>query len=78
MDMRFHWLRDKVKLKEIKIYWKPGETNLGDYLTKHHPTSHHRKVRKLYLINQLVRITSQLQGCVNNIALNTHIRAQYA
>ena len=43
MDMRFHWLRKRQQQKHVNIFWKPGILNLGDYHTKHHPASHHKK-----------------------------------
>ncbi len=36
MDMRFYWIRDRVKQNQFIIYWRPGTENLGDYFTKHH------------------------------------------
>ena len=46
MDMRFHWLRDRaINQKQFRFFWRPGTTNLADYWTKHHPPSHHRKMR---------------------------------
>ena len=49
MDMRYYWVRDRVKQGQFFIHWKPGTSNLGDYHTKHHPTQHHRDVRPVYL-----------------------------
>ena len=49
MDMRFHWLCDRQQQKHIKIFWKPGILNLGDNHTKHHPASHHQKMRTKYI-----------------------------
>ena len=51
MDMIFHWVRDRVKQDHYQVIWKKGEDNLGDYFTKHHPATHHRKMRPLYLVN---------------------------
>ena len=45
IDMRFYWVRDRVKQGHFTINWKPGSMNLADYYTKHHPTSHHRRIR---------------------------------
>lgn len=42
MDMRFYWVRDRVKQGQFRVYWAPAETNLADYFTKHHPPSHHK------------------------------------
>ncbi len=48
MDMRFDWVRDRVKQRQFHIYWKKGEENFADYFTKHHPAEHHRKMRPVY------------------------------
>ena len=52
MDMRFHWLRDRETLKQLRIYWRAGKLNLGDYHTKHHSAKHHKDVRHEYLTPQ--------------------------
>ena len=49
MDMRFYWVQDRIKQKHLKVFWKPGTTNLGDYHTKHHAPNHHRDGRKNYI-----------------------------
>ena len=71
MDMRFYWVQDRVKQKQFMLVWGPGESNLGDYYTKHHPKSHHRKVRPLYVHTPLSpslipRSAERIQrGCVD-------------
>ena len=52
MDMRFHWLRDRETLKQLRIYWRAGKLNLADYYTKHHPTKHHCEIRYEFLTPQ--------------------------
>jgi hypothetical protein len=49
MDMRFYWIRDRVRQEQFLIYWRKGSTNRADYFTKHHPTKHHRRMRPMYL-----------------------------
>ena len=49
IDMRFYWLKDRVTQRMFKVYWAPGKVNLADYFSKHHPASHIKKIRKLYL-----------------------------
>jgi hypothetical protein len=49
MDMRYHWLTDRVRQKEIDVYWRPGHENIGDYHTKHHSAQHHKDMRGLIL-----------------------------
>ena len=51
MDMRFYWLRDRVKQNQFHIYWKQGTHNIADYFTKHHSPSHHRRMRSTFLSN---------------------------
>ena len=68
IDMRFYWVRDRVRQGQFLIYWKPGKENKGDYFTKHHPTSHHREVRPIYLHEHALLLVEQhdsLQGCVD-------------
>ena len=49
IDMRFYWVKDRVKQKQFLVYWRQGVDNDADYFTKHHPPSHHRKNRSRYL-----------------------------
>ena len=49
MNMRYFWTVQKQKDKTIDVSWHPGKENLGDYVTKHHPSNIHRHVRPLYL-----------------------------
>jgi hypothetical protein len=49
MDMRYHWLTDRVGRKQFDVYWPPGRENLGDYHTKHHSAQHHTDMRGLIL-----------------------------
>jgi hypothetical protein len=48
IDMRFYWIRDRVRQGQFRIHWKKGSDNHGDYWTKHHPVAHHRVVRKTF------------------------------
>jgi hypothetical protein len=34
MDMRFHWIRDRIRQGHFRVYWKPGTDNLADFFTK--------------------------------------------
>jgi hypothetical protein len=76
-DMRYWWMKDRIKQGQFDLIWAPGKFNLADYFTKHHPPWHHRQMRYRYLqkLNcalQLVN-TRQLQnknvsarGCVSS------------
>jgi len=49
MDMRFYWIRDRVRQGQFHVYWNPGKRNKADYFTKHHPAKHHQAIRSAYL-----------------------------
>ena len=49
IDMRFYWIRDRVRQGQFKIYRSKGATNRADYFSKHHPASHHQAIRSTYL-----------------------------
>ena len=62
IDMRFYWVRDRVK-KHFRVIWKSGVSNLGNYFTKH-LLQENNKVMIPYLSTDQTsdRI---LKGCVN-------------
>ena len=72
MDMRFHWLRCRMAQKQFRFHWRPGNTNLGDYYTKHHPGTHHKNFRREILtpVSKVFKLFksgesgSLLRGCV--------------
>jgi hypothetical protein len=49
IDMKYHWIRDKVDQGQFKVIWSPGKTNLADYFTKIHPNAHHLLYRKFFV-----------------------------
>ena len=50
IDMRYHWIRDQVKMNVFKITWKAGKLNLADFFTKAHPVKHHSDIRWKYVL----------------------------
>jgi hypothetical protein len=67
MDMRYHWLTDRVCQKQFDVYWRPGRENLGDYHTKHHSAQHHKDMR--HLILHEANSLQVLRGCVKLLPL---------
>jgi hypothetical protein len=59
------------RARTIRRQLGPGDTNLGDYFTKHHSPSHHKRPCPFYLHSQagpMVRHNTKhpvLRGCVN-------------
>jgi hypothetical protein len=71
MNMRFYWIKYRVKQGQFNVYWGPGFQNLADYFTKHHSPAHHKRMRDIYIhanerqINREGIRDSALRGCVN-------------
>jgi hypothetical protein len=64
-DMRYHWLKDRIRQNQFNLYWAPGKLNRADYFSKHHPPSHHRLMRYRYLQRpQANMLTTHMRGCV--------------
>jgi hypothetical protein len=61
MDMRYHWLTDRVHKRQFDGYWRPGRENLGDYHTKHHSAQHHKEM--CHLILHEANSLQVLRGC---------------
>jgi hypothetical protein len=75
MDMRFYWIRDRVKQGQFLVHWRRGTDNLADYFTKHHSPAHHQYMRSRYLLalhhpepspSPSTVTTSVLRGCVDS------------
>ena len=53
IDMRYHWIKDRVKQLQFTVLWQKGADNLADFFTKPLPTSqHYLLMRKLVHIPQ--------------------------
>jgi hypothetical protein len=66
INMRFYWVRDRVKQGQFIIHWKRGRDNLADYFSKHHSAAHHRLMRSRYLLELHTPQQDQLlRGCVD-------------
>ena len=59
IDMRFHWVSDRINQKQLRLYWGPGLQNEGDYFTKHHQPSHDKSRRHKQVLNILTTFKSQ-------------------
>ncbi len=53
MDMRFHWIRDRVRRNQFYLVYIPTKENIADYMTKNLPKKLHDR-----FIFYLVRDTS--------------------
>jgi hypothetical protein len=62
INMRFYWIKDRVRKGEFLVFWRAGSENDADYFTKLHSPSHHRLMRSRYLFEKLTRHNIRLQG----------------
>ena len=69
-DMRFQWMRCRIKKNQLCLYWQKGNGNLVDYFTKHLPTEQHNRIRYIYLQRANSKIScqrkTQVRGCVSS------------
>jgi hypothetical protein len=71
MDMRFYWVKDRVKQGQFHVYWGPGYQNVAYYFIKHHSPTHHKRMQEMYIhvsvqpMNRSGIRDSALRGCVN-------------
>jgi hypothetical protein len=57
MDMRFHWVKDRVKQGQFIIRWAPGDVNYADFFTKLHSDKHHQLMRQYYVQDLIITDT---------------------
>lgn len=51
IDMRFHWIRDRISQSQFKVSWVPTDANIADFFTKALPVQKHKAfIRKLATI----------------------------
>ena len=48
-DIKWHWLREKEVLEQLRLYWEKEANNYANYFTKYHPPIHHSKMRPRYI-----------------------------
>jgi hypothetical protein len=49
IDMRYHWIRDRVENNVLQVRWIAGIENYADFFTKALPVHQHQKVKGLYV-----------------------------
>ena len=49
IDMRYHWIRDRVSLKDFDITWHPGVESMADFNSKVQPVAMVLKMRHFFV-----------------------------
>jgi hypothetical protein len=71
MDMIFYCVKDRVEQDQLNVGGAPGDTNMGDYFTKHHYPAHHKRMIPYYSHEKhspMIRYDTRLAilpGCVD-------------
>lgn len=47
IDMRFHWIRDRIAQNQFIVTWRKGADNLADFFTKPLPVHVHQSIMPL-------------------------------
>ena len=70
IDMRFYWVRDRVKQNQFLIYWRPGANNYGDYVSKHHSPANHQTMCPKCFVNLVCKNpSSYTENCLQRLSL---------
>ena len=85
IDMRYHWIRDRIKQNQFHVYWGPGTENKAGYFSKHHTVKQQKSVRNTYLrqhnalaqgcanLQNIPRVIHEYSTCVNDSKVSTKI-----
>ncbi len=65
MDMKSHWLQERISQKQFQHYWAPVNENKGSYVTKHHAPVHHEAMRSNFLTS--IATLQALRNRVSNL-----------
>ena len=64
MDMRYHWLQDRVKQGDYAVKWRKGTKSLADFFTKTLPTKEFLARRALYVVKGLPILLPNLHSTI--------------
>jgi hypothetical protein len=65
IDMRFHWIRDRISQGHFIVQWRQGANNLADFFTKALPVNEHRELMPFLVYTSNVHSSS-----INRLALD--------
>jgi hypothetical protein len=67
IDMRFCWIRDRVRQQQFCICWKKGILNKADcYFTEHHPPSHLQAIRSFLHLHDATNRSKNYLRCLQD------------
>ena len=60
IDLRFHWIRDRVRQGQFIVMWKKGLDNVADFFTKAQPVHKHKEFENMFLRTPLLPTNNTL------------------
>jgi hypothetical protein len=75
MDMRFHWIQDRIAQLQFVVNYREGEHNLADFFTKALPVSSHHAIMKL-LVHVPFRSPAERRALAKLLAKQQHAISQ--
>ncbi len=51
LNMRFHWLRDRIDQGQFRVVFVPGKNNLADFFTKALPVARHKVLAPFFAVD---------------------------
>ena len=67
IDMRYHWIRDRIRQGQLTVKWQKGANNLADFFTKALPVHVHQE-----LMHKLVHVPRTKAGGANYVRRARH------
>ena len=58
IDMRFHWIRDRITQGQFVVQWREGANNLADFFTKAQPVHIHQELMPYLVYSNHVKASS--------------------
>ena len=74
IDMRFHWIQDRVKQGQFQVIWRAGQYNLADFFTKTLPVKEFRRLRHFFAQLPASHASSSPIGTAKRLARNASSR----
>ena len=62
IDMRYHWIRDRIQQQQFIVAWRKGANNLADFFTKPLPLHAHQSLMPLLVHTSPASISAHLSS----------------
>ena len=74
IDMRFHWICDRIQQKQFIVTWRKGADNLADFFTKPLPVHIHQSIMPLLVHIPPASLSGHLSASAARVAVCAYFR----